>query len=143
VTESRRGLPDRIEQLFGTVADSSPLLIRDAYLTENSDWKAVWLERHAGDEFAGGVYTNSKFNQVALIKGEFCWKLVIEAADKATLLRYYKELLKPVLQRAAQGHLGLGSDQWQGMGWPHWKIDKPRLWCAGEEKPDEELLCSE
>lgn len=131
--------PDAVERLFGSTApdftkdtSSAALLVRDAYLVPGCPWKAAPFEHHAEDEFSGGVFASSKFNRVALVQGEFEWKMVIEASDEDRL-RTHCALLADALRLAQAGHLAVGGGQWRGLGWVRWTIDENRCTTAGQD----------
>jgi CRISPR/Cas system CSM-associated protein Csm3 (group 7 of RAMP superfamily) len=125
---------DSVAQLFGLVAKKkakgAALLIQDAYLVEGK-WQAAWLQHHAEDEFSGGVYGTGKFDRVALLQAEFGWKMVIEAENEEQAQNYY-QLLEPILDLGKKGHLPLGGNQWRGLGWVKWELNKISEGWAGE-----------
>ena len=118
-----------IQKLFGTIEESSALLVQDAYI-RNGQCTAVWLHHHAEDEFSGGVYGSSKFDRVALVQGEFHFKIVIEASAEGEAIEQFRCLDK-ALSLARQGRLPLGGGQWRGLGWPQWNIGPAILRRAG------------
>ncbi|EDN68995.1 protein of unknown function DUF324 [Beggiatoa sp. PS] len=122
---------DVVAQLFGSLTKSAPLLVSDAYLV-NNDWQAVWLQHHAEDEFSAGVYESSKFDRVALIQGEFAWKLVIEVQGIA-IAENHLQRLKLALQYGEKAFLPVGGGQWRGLGWPQWTIERLGKAPAGED----------
>jgi CRISPR/Cas system CSM-associated protein Csm3 (group 7 of RAMP superfamily) len=116
-----------LEKLFGKLegdqATASALLVSDAHLlTPQADWQAVLLKMHAEDEFAGGVYSSSLFDRLALSQGSFTATLIIEA--KKADLEKFKHALNPALELARQGFLGLGGSAWRGFGHLHWQIEE-------------------
>lgn len=119
-----------VERLFGTMKRSADLLVQDAYLPDDGAWTAMWLHNHAEDEFVGGVYRASKHDRVALVQGEFHFKLVIESKTAKEAEDAFR-LLDKVLNLARQGRLPLGGGQWRGLGWPSWNIGSARLFQAG------------
>lgn len=129
-----RSLPEgthAVDRLFGTVEQSAALLVCDAWL-EDGAWTAAWLQHHAEDEFAGGVYEASKFDRVALVKARFQWRMVIEAATRREVEGYVK-MLEPVLRMGAEGHLPVGGAQWRGVGWVRWSVDSTQYLHTGPE----------
>ena len=130
--------PDEVEKIFGTMEDSSSLLVRDAYLETGSKWTAAWMQHHAEDEFTGGVFGSSKFDRVALTEARLCWKMTIEAETREDCLARWK-MLEPVLDLGAKGHLPLGGAQWRGLGWPRWSVNRAILIKAGDPQPCEVL----
>lgn len=126
-----------VEDWFGNFERSARLLVRDAYLQEGSEWRAAWLQHHAEDEFAGGVYGSSKFDRVALMQAEFEWKLVFELDPKYTQ-EVVLEAFRPVLRLAENSHLPVGGGQWRGVGWPRWQVKQIRLGWAGEDTHEQQ-----
>jgi CRISPR/Cas system CSM-associated protein Csm3 (group 7 of RAMP superfamily) len=130
---------DIVAQLFGSFSKSiskkkakgAALLIRDAYLVKNGNWKAAWLQHHAEDEFSGGVYGTGKFDRVALLQAQFSLRMVIEAKTPRQAHLYYQRL-KPILELGEQSHLPLGGNQWRGLGWVKWQVDQVSESWAGE-----------
>lgn len=110
---------DEVENLFGNLDESAALLIREAYV--DGDWKAAWLQQHAEDEFSAGAYESSKFDRLALLRATFKWKMVIEGKDEEIVNEQF-DLLKKALAYAKAGHLGLGGQQWRGLGWCKWSV---------------------
>lgn len=129
---------DIVANLFGYVsekkAQSAALLVQDAYLSNGweNNWKAAWLQHHAEDEFSGGVYGIGKFDRVVLLQAEFSWRMVIETKKQKQAQAYYQRL-KPIFELGEQGHLPLGGNQWRGLGWVTWRIDKISRGWAGEK----------
>jgi len=111
-----QGKPTKVvDSLFGTVKESAKLLIRDALLVEEHPLSLAWLQLHAEDEFTAGAYSSSKFDRVAVMQGQFAWKMVLEKPDKEE-----KEAFDTVLELARQGCIGIGGGQWRGHGWLRW-----------------------
>jgi len=116
-------------QISGNLIESAQWLVCDAYLDDEKDWTAALLQQHAEDEFAGGVYDQSKFNRLALLQAAFKWKMVVEfpkepASEYQGLLDILRNELVP---RAQSSHLPIGGAKWRGMGWPQWTIISSRL----------------
>lgn len=126
--------PDEVEALFGQPNCGAALLVQDAYLEEGRDWLAALLQHHAEDELTAGVYESAKFNRLALLRGDFEFRMILEGADRAHLEQQWAQL-RPILQRAAESHLGLGGNCWRGLGWPTWSITSESLRRAGDGEP--------
>ncbi len=131
---------DPVEELFGDAADISAddrcaasLLMCDSHLDTASvrNWQAAVLQRHAGDEFTGGVFESSKFDASSILDASFQWEMVIEGPRER--VRAGWKQLRPVLEQARLGHVGLGGDNWAGTGWPRWILNSvfPKLVSGG------------
>lgn len=123
-------IPDEVKRAFGNTEASGALLVRDAYL--QGDWRAAWLQHHAEDEFAGGVYASSKFDRMALLEGCFGFRLHVEARSKGDLDELCRLVIKPLLALAAAGRIPLGGNIWRGQGWGNWKFEEVYCHQAGE-----------
>lgn len=122
-----------VEQWFGNFERSARLLVRDAYLDETAPtWNAAWLQHHAGDEFAGGVFGSSKFDRVVLLDGKFKWKMVIEAENKEMADNAWQSF-QTLRKLGEAGHLPVGGGQWRGFGWIRWENITVRSGKAGED----------
>ena len=110
---------DPVEDLFGSLDQDAALLVRDAHV--EGEWCGAWLQQHAEDEFAAGVFGSAKFDRMAVLRGSFKWRLVVQAASKDEL-KHRVAWLQKALNYATQGFMGLGSQQWRGLGWCRWKI---------------------
>lgn len=126
--ESDPRVRDRFEKVFGAFkGEAQPLdgqlLISDASLEDGTSWKVAWLQHHAEDELAGGVFEDSKFDRLALMEGTFRFRMVLEGEDRAELERM-ADLLGAVLEQAEAGFLPLGGAKWRGAGWPRWRFSR-------------------
>jgi len=107
------------QALFGTTEQGAKLLIRDAFPEPNADLRLAWFQHHAEDEFAGGAYDSAKFDRVAVMKGCFVWKMILEDASETE-----REALRDLLTKLAQNnHIGIGGGQWRGHGWLQWQVN--------------------
>lgn len=106
-------------KLFGTVTQSSPVLIRDAVLAPDTSWTAARFHMHAEDEFSAGSYGSSKRDAVRLLSGEFVTEIVVEAAapDAADHLAAQ---VREVLDRGHLVQFPVGGHKTRGAGWGHW-----------------------
>jgi CRISPR/Cas system CSM-associated protein Csm3 (group 7 of RAMP superfamily) len=118
---------DPVELLFGDhphrhaqKGQSSALLVRDAYLEKNSNWKAVVLEHHAEDEFTASTFESAKFDRQVLLKGtfEFCMEIELNSYNQG-IADEFCTFVKGITE-ARQLHLGGGV--WRGYGSPKWEI---------------------
>lgn len=125
---------DIVEAIFGQPTCGAALLIQDVHLATAGDWLATVLHAHAEDEFSAGAYPEALFNRVALLKGGFRWRLVLEGPDQPWLQDQWA-LLRPILAQAEQGHLGIGGGRWRGLGSTAWGITSRRLCQAGSDAP--------
>lgn len=121
-TEAR----DKVELLFGdhphrhaNKAQSSALLVRDAYLVGN-DWKAVVLEHHAEDEFTASTFESAKFDRQVLLKGTFAFCMEIEINNDNKAIADAFCAFAQNITKARQ--LQLGGGVWRGYGSPKWEI---------------------
>jgi CRISPR/Cas system CSM-associated protein Csm3 (group 7 of RAMP superfamily) len=126
--------PDPVAELFGLTGQSGRLLVRDARLTEGSRSRLAWLQHHAEDEFAGGVYGTGKFDRTAVIDGEFEVRLVIEAQDRKALVKSL-ETLGPALRLAELGFVPLGGAKQRGAGGGCWTFTEGWFGRAGDAPP--------
>ncbi len=138
--EERNEYEHLINRLFGYVdkkgkeAEDGALIIQDAYLVNDDDYKMMIVENHAEDEFTQGVYGSGKFNKAIMVEGEFEFKMRVEVCkkDKDTVspddkLKEYIELLRKALRLANIGHLDLGGSVYKGSGWVKWCFDEASI----------------
>jgi CRISPR/Cas system CSM-associated protein Csm3 (group 7 of RAMP superfamily) len=115
---------DVVKTLFGTFDEinklfiSAKLLICDAFPDNDLAIQLAWFQHHAEDEFAASTYDSGKFDRVAVVQGQFRWRMVVEDADAEELAQ-----LKMLLALAQNSQIGLGGGQWRGHGWLHWRVD--------------------
>jgi len=89
-----------IDSLFGYVshddleAMDGVLMISDFYPEEKSEIGAMFLNNHAEDEFAGGVYGSGKFDSVVLTSGKFVGSMLIWSSDIINVEKLITELKK-------------------------------------------------
>lgn len=107
-----------VDALFGHVDESAKLLICDAFPDDDLAVQLAWFQHHAEDEFAGGTCESAKFDRVAVMQGQFRWKMVVEDANAEEL-----EALKVLFTLANHSQIGLGGGQWRGHGWLHWHFN--------------------
>ena len=116
------GANDPAGRAFGTVSQSSGILIRDA--RAEAGWAAAKLHMHAEDEFSAGSYGSAKRDAVRLLHGEFPVRVVIEGASPAQV-----DPLVQIIDRQVAlgtlGHLPLGGHKTRGAGWGRWT---PKAW---------------
>jgi CRISPR/Cas system CSM-associated protein Csm3 (group 7 of RAMP superfamily) len=121
-----------VDRLFGSVDRSAELLVRDAMLIGDEDWRAAWIHHHAEDEFSGGVFETAKFDRVALVSGTFSWRIVVET-DRPSRMAMVLRLLPRLVRRAAAGQIPVGGAKWRGAGWPAWTVDRVLLGPSGQD----------
>jgi CRISPR/Cas system CSM-associated protein Csm3 (group 7 of RAMP superfamily) len=150
--EEREDYKHPINRLFGYVdkdgknAKDGALIIQDAYLADDNDYKMMIIENHAEDEFTQGVYGSGKFNKAIMVKGEFEFKMRIEVYKKDKdidkTLKEYIELLRKALRLANIGHLDLGGSVYKGSGWVKWSFgeDSIKRNYGSDEKSSLDLL---
>lgn len=112
---------DPVEDLFGSLDQGAALLVRDAYV--DGAWRGAWLQQHAEDEFSSGAFGSAKFDRMALLTGCFRWRLMVQGATPADLDRRVRTI-KIALNYGQKGFLGLGGQQWRGLGWCQWVVDR-------------------
>lgn len=123
-----------IEQLFGTGPHAGALLIADAELTEPwSDDAVLLLEQHAEDEFTGGTFAEAKFNRLALVRGTFSFRFLIEA-ERAQQLPEFRRLLGILSDLGQDRQIPIGGANWRGHGWVRWKLNLPQGAEPGQNK---------
>lgn len=112
------GKDDPAGKDFGTVNQSSRILIRDA--RAESEWAAAKLHMHAEDEFSAGSYGSAKRDAVRVLRGTFPVRIVIEGANTEEV-----DLLVKLIDRqvalGALGHLPIGGHKTRGAGAGHWQ----------------------
>jgi CRISPR/Cas system CSM-associated protein Csm3 (group 7 of RAMP superfamily) len=114
---------DPVEEVFGTVARSAGLLVRDAHLVPDSSWYAARVQHHAEDEFAAGPYESAKYDHAVLLRGTIAWKIVVEGESRGDVdgkLSLLRGVLHGDQSQARLGHLPLGGGVWRGTGWVAW-----------------------
>lgn len=110
---------DPVTRLFGSMVQSSRLLVSDALLTPDARYEVVQLEHHAEDEFAGSTFAASKFDRCCLVRGQFDYRFVVEFPSDVSDEEYDEAVhqLKLIDAMGRNGHLPLGGGQWRGHGW--------------------------
>lgn len=119
IREGDVGNDDPAGKVFGTVAQSSRVLVRDAHA--GAGWAAACLHMHAEDEFSAGSYGSAKRDAVRLLRAEFPVQLVVEGPDTATVSSLTSQLDR-VIALGALGHLPVGGHKTRGAGWGQWKV---------------------
>lgn len=130
-------------KMFGTVAKSSRVLVRDGIA--RPDWCAARLHMHAEDEFSAGSYGSAKRDAVRLLRGEIPVRIVVEGPDPDSVAPLVAEIDR-LTALGALGHLPIGGHKTRGAGWgrwePHpWVIDdvcKSREWKPRSAEPERE-----
>jgi CRISPR/Cas system CSM-associated protein Csm3 (group 7 of RAMP superfamily) len=138
------GDTDPAGAVFGTVAKSSRVLIRDGRV--DGDWAAAKLHMHAEDEFSAGSYLKAKRDAVRLLRGKFPVRFVVEGKSAAEV----NELTKLIDRQVALGklgHLPLGGHKTRGGGagkweakekeWQNIDVAKARSWTQPSEPKSE------
>ncbi len=112
------GENDEAGKVFGTVNQSSSLLIRDA--RAEGDWVAANLHAHAEDEFSAGAYGTSKRTAVRILQASFPVQMVVEGSDAQHVDTLVAKIDK-LIALGKCGHLPIGADKTRGAGWGIWK----------------------
>jgi CRISPR/Cas system CSM-associated protein Csm3 (group 7 of RAMP superfamily) len=134
------GADDPAGHAFGTVSQSSRILIRDA--RAEPGWVAAKLHMHAEDEFSAGSYGSGKRDAVRILQAEFPVRVVIEGASPEEV----DPLVQIIDRQVALGtlaHLPLGGHKARGAGWGRWTskpwvkddVDAARSWTPPVEQP--------
>ncbi len=126
-------------KLFGNVAASSRVLIRDA--TAEAEWAAARLHMHAEDEFSAGSFGTAKRDAVRLLRGLFPIRIVVEGPEPAIVDPLVTEIDR-LAALGALGHLPLGGHKTRGAGWGQWQlkpwvvddVKKARSWTPPNEE---------
>jgi len=135
------GADDPAGKAFGTVSQSSRILIRDA-LAED-EWAAAKLHMHAEDEFSAGSFGSAKRDAVRVLQGVFPVRIVVEGATTEEVETLVK-LVDRQVALGALGHLpigghktrGAGAGRWQAKPWVKNDVTKARDWTPPKE-PEE------
>jgi CRISPR/Cas system CSM-associated protein Csm3 (group 7 of RAMP superfamily) len=135
------GEHDAAGKAFGTVSQSSRILIRDA--CAEGERMTAKLHLHAEDEFSAGSYGSAKRDAVRLLRGNFPVRIVIEGATPDEV-KPLVELIDRQVALGALGHLpvgghktrGAGSGHWQAKPWVHDDVKQARSWAQPPE-PEE------
>lgn len=138
VVQGDVGENDPAGKAFGTVSQSSRILIRDA--RAEIGWAAAKLHMHAEDEFSAGSYGSAKRDAVRLLRGTFPVRIVIEGPTAGEVEPLVK-LINRQVALGALGHLFLGGQKTRGAGAGHWQakgwvvddVVKVRSWTPPEE----------
>jgi hypothetical protein len=109
-------------KLFGNVALSSRVLIRDA--VAEAGWAAARLHLHAEDEFSAGSFGTAKRDAVRLLRGVFPVRIVVEGPEAAVVDPLVAEVDR-LAALGVLGHLPLGGHKTRGAGWGRWQ---PKQW---------------
>jgi len=137
VVQGDVGMEDPAGKVFGTISQSSRILIRDA--RAEGEWAAAKLHMHAEDEFSAGSYGSAKRDAVRMLRGKFLVRIVVEGAKPKDV-----ELLVKLIDRqvalGALGHLLIGGHKTRGAGAGHWQakswvlddVAKTRSWTQPE-----------
>jgi CRISPR/Cas system CSM-associated protein Csm3 (group 7 of RAMP superfamily) len=139
------GEDDPAGKAFGTVCQSSRILIRDAH-TEG-EWSAAKLHMHAEDEFSAGSYGRAKRDAVRLLHGVFPVRIVVEGTTPEEVEPLVK-LIDRQVALGALGHLpvgghktrGAGAGRWQAKPWDNDDVTKARDWTRPAEPEDHKAI---
>lgn len=125
-------------KVFGTVARSSRVLIRDCRAEEG--WAAARLHMHAEDEFSAGSYGSAKRDAVRVLRGAFPVRIVVEGPDVDSVEPLTEEIDR-LVALGELGHLPIGGHKTRGAGWGRWQAESwalddvvaARSWAPFEE----------
>jgi CRISPR/Cas system CSM-associated protein Csm3 (group 7 of RAMP superfamily) len=135
---SKVGKDDAAGAVFGTVSQSSRILIRDA--GAEKDWSAAKLHMHAEDELSAGSYGSAKRDAVRMLRGNFPVRIVIDG-EKPEEVKALVKLIDRQVALGALGHLpvgghktrGAGSGRWTAKSWVIEDVKKARDWVPPKE----------
>lgn len=116
--QGKVGTDDPAGQAFGTVNQSSRILIRDA--RADGEWSAAKLHMHAEDEFSASTFGTSKRDAVRMLQGSFPVRIVVEGATHEEVEPLCK-LIDRQVSLGALGHLLIGGHKTRGAGAGHWQ----------------------
>jgi CRISPR/Cas system CSM-associated protein Csm3 (group 7 of RAMP superfamily) len=136
------GENDPAGMAFGTVSQSSRILIRDA--RAEGEWAAAKLHMHAEDEFSAGSYGSAKRDAVRLLRGTFPVRIVVEGAEEKDVEPLMK-LIDRQVALGALGHLlvgghktrGAGAGRWQAKPWIVDDVKKAKDWMPSKESEEQ------
>ncbi len=139
LVQGKVGKDDPAGKVFGTVNQSSRILIRDA--RAEAGWAAAKLHMHAEDEFSAGWYGSAKREAVRMLRGTFPVRIVVEGAEPKDV-EPLVELIDLQVALGALGHLflgghktrGAGAGHWQAKGWVVDDVAKVRSWTPRETR---------
>lgn len=126
IPQDKVGEDDLAGKAFGTVSQSSRILIRDA--RAEGEWAAAKLHMHAEDEFSAGSYGSAKRDAVRVLRGTFPVRIVVEGATSEEVEPLVR-LVDRQVALGALGHLPVGGHKTRGAGAGHWQA-KP--WAADD-----------
>lgn len=137
IVQGKVGEDDLAGKAFGTVSQSSRILIRDA--RAEGEWAAAKLHMHAEDEFSAGSYGSAKRDAVRVLRGTFPVRIVVEGATSEEIEPLVK-LVDRQVALGALGHLPVGGHKTRGAGAGHWQakpwvvddVTKARSWLPRE-----------
>ena len=141
--DAKVGVDDPAGQAFGTVNQSSRILIRDA--RAEGEWAAAKLHMHAEDEFSAGSYGSAKRDAVRVLQGTFPVRIVVEGATHEEVEPLVK-LIDRQVALGSLGHLPVGGHKTRGAGSGHWQakpwgnddvVKSSRTWVQPKE-PEEQ-----
>jgi CRISPR/Cas system CSM-associated protein Csm3 (group 7 of RAMP superfamily) len=126
------GESDAAGKIFGTVARSSRVLIRDGVALDS--WAAARLHMHAEDEFSAGSYGTAKRDAVRMLRGSFPVRIVVEGPDLGTVAGLTCQLDK-LIDIGRLRHLAIGGHKTRGAGWGSWRASKwEEVMVTGQEE---------
>ena len=108
---------DAVAALFGTINQSSRILVRDGHAAPG--WVAARLQLHAEDEFSAGSYDSAKRTEARLLQATFSTRILVEGESEEAIAPALREL-DELFILGAFGHLPVGGKKTQGAGWGRW-----------------------
>lgn len=111
--------------LFGSTEQAGKLSVADATLADD-DWKLLWQQHVAIDEFTGGAYGAAKFDRLSIARAHFQWQAQIVGASREEVERLAAPLIE-MLDALGDGHLPLGGGIWRGHGHVRWQYQTPQV----------------
>ena len=133
------GNEDEAGRVFGTVVQSSRVLVRDAHVEPG--WSAARLHMHAEDEFSAGSYGSAKRDAVRMLSGTFRTQIIVEGPDDGAVGPLCKSI-DQLIDVGTIGHLAVGGHKTRGAGWGRWlaswrncDVRKHRSWAPLDDAP--------
>jgi CRISPR/Cas system CSM-associated protein Csm3 (group 7 of RAMP superfamily) len=125
-TDSPRKKPpntanEKIAAWFGTPDENARFFLSDAFV-RSDDWRFVLFEQHAEDEFTQGVFGDSKFERLGLVKGTFAAEFIFRYRLQSEMDEF-KKALDQYIKMARWGLAPIGGNAYRGQGALQWSID--------------------
>lgn len=114
-----------LDALFGSTERAGQMSVGDATLVDE-DWKLLWQQHVAIDEFSGGAYGAAKFDRLSIARARFQWQARIVGASQEEVERLAAPLIE-MLGALGDGQLPLGGGVWRGHGHVRWQCHPSQI----------------